>query len=64
MATFGNGSVVSADSEIHEWCRAFFCKHKGIAKYLVNLLTVEIFKRGAIPYYGTWCSNIASRNIA
>ncbi len=39
-------------------------RNKGIAKYLVNLLTVEIFKRGAIPYYGTWCSNIASRNIA
>ncbi len=39
-------------------------RQSGIATYLVNLLTEEILKRGAIPYYGTWCSNIASRNIA
>ncbi len=39
-------------------------RQKGIANYLVGLLTNEILKRGAIPYYGTWCSNIASRNIA
>lgn len=39
-------------------------RQNGIANYLVGLLSNEIFRRGAIPYYGTWCSNIASRNIA
>lgn len=39
-------------------------RHQGIASYLVGVLADEIFNRGAIPYYGTWCSNIASRNIA
>jgi hypothetical protein len=39
-------------------------RQNGIATYLVGLLTNEILKRKAIPYYGTWCSNIASRNIA
>lgn len=39
-------------------------RQNGIATYLVGLLTDKIFKRGSIPYYGTWCSNIASRNIA
>jgi len=39
-------------------------REKGIAVYLVGLLTDEIIKRGAIPYYGTWAANIASRTIA
>ena len=33
---------------------------KGIAKTLVALLRDEAYRRGAIPYYGTSLSNIAS----
>jgi RimJ/RimL family protein N-acetyltransferase len=36
----------------------------GIAAALVSALTVEVFMRGAIPYYGTWSGNIASQNVA
>lgn len=36
----------------------------GIAVALVGLLTDEILKRGKIPHYSTWCSNIASRLVA
>lgn len=39
-------------------------RNKGIASVLVSVLTKEILMRGAIPYYGTWWSNIASRNVA
>ena len=37
---------------------------KGIAKTLVALLRDEAFRRGAIPYYGTSLSNIASWKTA
>lgn len=37
---------------------------KGIGTALVGLLKDEIFKRGAIPFYGTSLSNIYSQNIA
>ena len=37
---------------------------RGTATVLVSALTKEILMRGAIPYYGTWWSNIASRNVA
>jgi RimJ/RimL family protein N-acetyltransferase len=37
---------------------------KGIAKTLVSLLRDEAFRRGAIPYYGTSLSNIASWKTA
>lgn len=36
----------------------------GIASELVITITKEIFKRGAVPYYGTWSGNIASQNVA
>ena len=36
----------------------------GIAAHLVNRLTLEILKRGYIPYYGTSASNIASQRTA
>lgn len=39
-------------------------RQKGLATLLVSTLTHEILMRGAIPYYGTWWSNIASRNVA
>ena len=39
-------------------------RRKGVASSLVNVITHEILMRGAIPYYGTWWSNIASRNTA
>lgn len=39
-------------------------RNKGVGKYLVYTLSKEIIKRNIIPYYGTWASNIASRNIA
>lgn len=39
-------------------------RQKGLATLLVSTLSHEILMRGAIPYYGTWWSNIASRNVA
>jgi GNAT superfamily N-acetyltransferase len=39
-------------------------RKKGLAAYLVSELTDEIIKRDAIPYYGTWSANIASRSVA
>lgn len=37
---------------------------RGIGAALVALLKEEIFKRGAIPFYGTGLANIYSQNIA
>ena len=37
---------------------------RGIAKTLVSLLRDEAFRRGAVPYYGTSLSNIASWKTA
>ncbi len=37
---------------------------KGIGTALVGILKDEIFKRGAIPFYGTAPTNIHSQNIA
>lgn len=37
---------------------------KGIATMLVKVLKNEIFRRGAIPFYGTSLSNIGSWNVA
>ena len=37
---------------------------QNIAVYLVNRLTLEILRRGIIPYYGTAVSNIASQRVA
>jgi len=39
-------------------------RNRGLAVYLVSALTDEILKRGAVPYYGTWSANIASRCVA
>ena len=39
-------------------------RKKGLAAYLVSELTDEILKRNAVPYYGTWSANIASRSVA
>ena len=39
-------------------------RNHGLAAYLVNLLTLEILKRGLVPYYGTASSNIASQRTA
>jgi predicted GNAT family acetyltransferase len=36
----------------------------GLAAHLVNRLTLEILKRGFIPYYGTSESHIASQRVA
>ena len=37
---------------------------RGIGKTLVALLRDEVFRRGALPYYGTSLSNIASWRVA
>ncbi len=37
---------------------------KGIGTALVGILKEEVFKRGAIPFYGTGPANIHSQNIA
>ena len=37
---------------------------RGVARTLVTLLRNEVFKRGAIPYYGTSLSNLASWKTA
>ena len=36
----------------------------GIATILTNRLTIEILRRGKVPYYGTSSSNIASQRVA
>lgn len=40
------------------------CRGNGLGAYLVHWLTLEIIKRGYIPYYGTAPSNIASQRVA
>ncbi|MFC5452366.1 GNAT family N-acetyltransferase [Paenibacillus aestuarii] len=37
---------------------------KGLAVSLVNMLTLEILRRGYIPYYGTDGSNVVSQQVA
>ena len=37
---------------------------RGVARTLVTLLRNETFRRGAIPYYGTSLSNLASWKTA
>ena len=39
-------------------------RNRGLAAYLVNRLTLEIMKRGYVPYYGTSHSNIPSQRVA
>lgn len=36
----------------------------GAANQMICVLTKEVLKSGAVPYYGTWWSNIASRRTA
>lgn len=40
------------------------CRGSGLAAYLVNRLTLEILRRGYVPYYGTASSNIVSQRVA
>ena len=37
---------------------------KGLGAILVSTLANEVFRRGAVPYYGTWPGNIASHKTA
>lgn len=39
-------------------------RRKGVGKGLVSALAKEILASGAVPYYGTWWSNLASQNLA
>jgi GNAT superfamily N-acetyltransferase len=39
-------------------------RRRGIAKATVSALTQAIFKRGKLPYYSTYISNIASKRVA
>lgn len=54
------------DPEIHQigidTLPAF--RRRGLAQYLVTTLAAEVERRGAIPYYTTWSSNIASTHVA
>lgn len=36
----------------------------GLAAFLVNALTIEILRRGIVPYYGTSSANIPSQRVA
>lgn len=36
----------------------------GLAPILVSILANEVFRQGAIPYYGTWPGNISSQKTA
>ncbi|MCL2300471.1 MAG: GNAT family N-acetyltransferase [Firmicutes bacterium] len=40
------------------------CRNHGLAAYLVNRLTLEILRRGFVPYYGTSIANIPSQRTA
>lgn len=40
------------------------CRRRGIGAALVGLLKDEVFRRGAIPFYGTSLSNLGSWKIA
>ena len=40
------------------------CRGKGVGTSLVRMLSNEIFRRGAIPFYGTSLSNLHSQRIA
>jgi len=39
-------------------------RNRGLAAYLVNQITLEILRRGHIPYYGTSPANIPSQRTA
>lgn len=39
-------------------------RRRGVGKGLVSALAREILASGAVPYYGTWWSNLASQNLA
>lgn len=39
-------------------------RSRGVAGAVVTMLSKEVIRRGAIPYYGTWPGNIASHNLA
>ena len=39
-------------------------RNLGLAAYLVNRLTLEVLRRGFVPYYGTASSNLASQHVA
>jgi RimJ/RimL family protein N-acetyltransferase len=39
-------------------------RRRGVATALVSLLRDEIFRRGALPYYGTSLANVASQRVA
>lgn len=39
-------------------------RQRGLAVYLVKTLSDEIVRRGKLPFYTTWSSNIASTNVA
>ena len=39
-------------------------RNYGLAKYLVNRLTLDILKRGYVPHYATATSNIISQRVA
>ena len=39
-------------------------RRRGVATALVSLLRNEVFRRGALPYYGTSLANVASQRVA
>lgn len=67
MLSMGQSIVVSASPKILEIVKPLLDgkgRDEAFSAYLVNRLTLEILKRGYVPYYGTASSNIASQRVA
>lgn len=67
-----NGNIVGIASAVSE-CKTMWqinvdvisCyRGNNLATIMVNMLTLEVLKRGYIPYYSTDCGNVISQRVA